>query len=82
VAELPLSMDSLITSRPSNWLCDERRLSEAGGVAEGPLRLARPTLEGEEPERERGGVCTDVMSHRKYSTAIELMREETQSEVM
>lgn len=66
-----------MTSRPSSWLYDERRLREVGGVAEAPLRLARPTLEGEEPERERGGVCTDVMADWKYTAVIELMREET-----
>lgn len=38
---------------------------------EGPLRLARPTLEGEEPERERGGVCTDIMADWKYTTVRE-----------
>lgn len=44
---------------------------------EGPLRFARPTLEGEEPERERGGVCTDIMADWKYTAGIELKREET-----
>lgn len=48
-----------------------------GGLAEGLLRLAKPTFEGEEPERERGGVCTDIMVEWKYTTAIELMEEET-----
>lgn len=50
-----------MTSRPSSWLYDDRRLREEGGLAEEPLRLANPTFEGEEPERERGGVCTDIM---------------------
>lgn len=60
-----------MTSRPSNWLYDERRLREVGGAEEGPLRLAIPTLEGEEPERDRGGVCTDIMADRKYTAVIE-----------
>lgn len=60
-----------MTSRPSSWLYDERRLREVGGVAEVPLRLARPTLEGEEPERERGGVCTDIMADWNYTARIE-----------
>lgn len=42
-----------------------------------PLRLAKPTFEGEEPERERGGVCIDIMVDRKHTEAIELMGEET-----
>ena len=66
-----------MTSRPSNWLYDERRLREVGGADEGPLRLAIPTLEGEEPERDRGGVCTDIMADRKYTAVIELRRDET-----
>lgn len=66
-----------MTSRPSNWLYEDRRLSEVGGVAEVPLRLASPTFDGEEPERERGGVCTDIMAEGKYTVGIELMREET-----
>lgn len=48
-----------------------------GGVAEVPLRLDRPTLEGEEPERDRGGVCTDIMAVWKYTGVTELMGEET-----
>lgn len=47
-----------------------------GGLAEGALRLDRPTFEGEEPERDRGGVCTDIMARWQYSGVIELMREE------
>lgn len=70
-------MDSLITSRPSSWLYEDRRLREVGGLAGGPLRLAKPTFEGEEPERERGGVCTDIMVEWKYTAAIELMEEDT-----
>lgn len=62
VAELPVSMASLMTSRPRSWLYDERRLREVGGVAVAPLRLDRPTLEGEEPERDRGGVSTDIIA--------------------
>lgn len=38
---------------------------------EGPLRLVRPTFEGEEPERERGGVCTDIMADVKNTRQIE-----------
>lgn len=30
-------------------------------MAEAPLRFARPTVEGEEPERERGGVFMDII---------------------
>lgn len=77
MAELPVSIDSLMTSRPSSWLNDERRLREVGGVVEEPPRLDRPILEGEEPERDRGGVCTDIMAVWTYVGVIELMREET-----
>lgn len=69
-------MDSLTTSRPSSWLYDERRLREVGGLAEGTLRLDRPTLEGEDPERDRGGVCTDIMAVWKDTRVTELMKEE------
>lgn len=62
MAELPVSMASLRTSRPRSWLYDERRLREVGGVAVAPPRLERPTLEGEEPERDRGGVSTDIIA--------------------
>lgn len=48
-----------------------------GGLAEGPPRLARPTFEGEEPERDRGGVCTDIMADRKCSVVIKLGRRDT-----
>lgn len=41
-----------------------------------PLRLDRPTLEGEEPERDRGGVCTDIMAVWKDTGVIELVRKE------
>lgn len=54
-----------MTSRPRSWLYDERRLREVGGVAEAPPRLDRPTLEGEEPERERGGVSSDIIAVRE-----------------
>lgn len=46
-------------------------------MAEVPLRLDRPTLEGEEPEQDRGGVCTDIMAVWKYTGVTELMGEET-----
>lgn len=49
-------------------------------MAEEPPRLVRPTLDGEEPERERGGVCTDIMADRKYTAVIKLVREEMQSQ--
>lgn len=62
-----------MTSRPSSWLYDERRLREVGGVEDDPLRLAKPTLEGEEPERESGGVCTDIMAEWESTAAMELM---------
>lgn len=60
-----------MTSRPSNWLYEERRLREVGGVAEDPLRFARPTVEGEEPERERGGVFMDIMADWKITAEME-----------
>lgn len=41
-----------------------------------PLRLDRPTLDGEEPERDRGGVCTDIMAAWKDTGVIELERKE------
>lgn len=40
-------------------------------MAEAPLRFARPTVEGEEPERERGGVFTDIMADWKITAEIE-----------
>lgn len=40
-----------------------------------PLRLDRPTLDGEEPERDRGGVCTDIMAAWKDTGVIELERK-------
>lgn len=55
-------MASLMTSRPRSWLYDERRLREVGGLAVALPRLDRPTLEGEEPERDRGGVSTDIIA--------------------
>lgn len=58
-----------MTSRPRSWLYDERRLREVGGVVEAPPRLDRPTLEGEEPERERGGVSTDIIAVREGDRA-------------
>lgn len=67
-----------MTSRPSSWLYEERRLSEVGGKVDGPLRLARPTLEGEEPERERGGVCTDIMADWINATKKDLLGKATQ----
>lgn len=45
-------------------------------MAEAPLRFARPTVEGEEPERERGGVFTDIMADWRTTAEIELMIEE------
>lgn len=47
-----------------------------GGVAEEPLRFARPPVEGVEPERERGGVCTDIVSDWRDTSRMELMEEE------
>lgn len=69
VAELPVSMASLMTSRPRSWLYDERRLRDVGGVAVAPPRLDRPTLEGEEPERDRGGVSIDIIAVCVYVCA-------------
>lgn len=57
-----------MTSRLSNWLYEERRLRDVGGVTEGLLRFARPPVEGVEPERERGGVWTDIMSDWKNTS--------------
>lgn len=50
-------------------------------MAEGPLRFTKPTFEGEEPERERGGVCTDVMADRKNVAEIKLMGAKTQCQM-
>lgn len=46
-----------------------------------PLRLDRPTLDGEEPERDRGGVCTDIMAAWKDTGVIELERKETRCQL-
>lgn len=51
-------------------------MREVGGVEEEPLRLAEPTLEGEEPERERGGVCTDIMAEWEYTAVREMWRKQ------
>ena len=49
-----------------------------GGAEAGPLRLARPTFEGDEPERESGGVCTDIMAEWDHAAVNEMRGEETQ----
>ena len=46
-----------------------------GAEVEPPPRWLKPTLEGEEPERDRGGVCTDVMAGGRTAGGVMLRGE-------